>query len=75
MCAYPTSTSTSSVRPHLGHQPYPSTSGGSRGVSSSISSSISDPGYALMRQHRKRANEFLTRALEIDESGHGEKHL
>ena len=57
-------------RPAHGHQqPYPNE--GARGVSAS-SSGITDPGYALMRQHRKRANEYLGRALEIDESGHGE---
>ena len=43
-------------------------------VQDSLGASYSDPGYALMRQHRKRANEYLGRALEIDESGHGE-HL
>jgi hypothetical protein len=53
----------SSVRRPAGHP-----NGGSR----ASSSGITDPGYALMRQHRKRANEYLGRALEIDESGHGE---
>ena len=42
---------------------------------SASNSGITDPGYALMRQHRKRANEYLGRALEIDESGHGEHNL
>ena len=27
--------------------------------------------YSLVRQYRKRANEFLSKALDIDESGRG----
>ena len=57
----------SSVRRPAG---YPN--GGSHGMHAS-NSGITDPGYALMRQHRKRANEYLGKALEIDESGHGEQ--
>ena len=57
MCANPSA----SVRPSgVRRQP----SGGSHALSA-------DHGYALMREYRKKANEHLSRALEIDESGRG----
>ena len=60
MCANPAG----SLRPSYGHrQPRQQESGGS-----SIAESAE---YALMRQYRKRANEYLSTALEIDESGRG----
>ena len=57
MCANPSA----SVRPS-----------GVRRQASGVSHALSaDHGYALMREYRKKANEHLSRALEIDESGRG----
>lgn len=69
MCANPAGSLRPFHREHSRDRPQPQAGGGRRQVVAAES------GYALLQQYRKKANDYLTRALEIDESGRGKYHV